>query len=138
MSKSYDEKREAFDRLCDPRLERAVKAIELLANLARKSDYAWTDQKLQQMLDSLDDAVDVVAKAFGASAGSAPAPAEERSVDGLAHKACGGGVVSAPVQIDQRAEVRWAYDALKRGDTALAKERLSRVIKVWIEEEKSR
>lgn len=139
MPKTFDEKRADFDRLCDPRLEKAIKSIELLANLARKADYAWTPQKLQRMLDSLDDAVDVVATAFGASEGPAPAPAGEAA---RAASPAGGSdtreVVAAPVQIDQRAEVRWAYDALRRGDEELAKARLHLVIEAWIDEEQNR
>jgi hypothetical protein len=135
MAKTFDEKRSDFDRMLEGRLPKAVKAVELLANLARKSDYAWTPAGLQTMLDQLDDAVDAVAKAFGASEGQAPAPVEandqiETSTMGEVARA------TSPVKIDQRAEVRWAHDALRRGDTELAEARLRVVIKAWLEEGK--
>jgi hypothetical protein len=133
MPKTFDEKRVDFDRMLEGRLPKAVKAVELLANLARKSDYAWTPSVLQTMLDQLDDAVDMVAKAFGASEGPAPAPST-----GETQAAPVGEVprAASPVIIDQRAEVRWAHDALRRGNTELAEARLKLVIKAWIEEER--
>ena len=129
MPASYDEKREAFQRMLAGRLPKAVKAVELLANLSRRQDYEWLPAELQGMLDQLDDAVDMVSEAFGAGVKASPAPAPA-PVE----------VVEAPggrVEIDQRAEVRWAYDALKRGDMMFAKDRMQRVIKFWIEEEKA-
>ena len=129
MPASYDEKREAFQRMLAGRLPKAVKAVELLANLSRRQDYEWLPAELQGMLDQLDDAVDMVSEAFGAGVKASPVPAPA-PVE----------VVEAPggrVEIDQRAEVRWAYDALKRGDMMFAKDRMQRVIKFWIEEEKA-
>lgn len=138
MAKTYDEKREDFARMLEGRLPKAVKAVELLANLARKSDYAWTPAELQAMLDQLDDAVDMVATAFGASVPTAPTAEAPAAKDGpdTTQRSETAGPAEVAVKIDQRAEVRWAYDALKRGDRELAKNRIERVIKVWIEEEK--
>lgn len=138
MAKSFDEKRSDFDRMLDGRLPKAVKAVELLANLARKSDYAWTPSVLQTMLDQLDDAVDMVAQAFGASAPTATSERAPAAVDGpdTTQRSDPGGQTEVAVKIDQRAEVRWAHDALRRGDTELAEARLKLVIKAWIEEEK--
>lgn len=127
---TYDEKREAFQRMLAGRLPKAVKAVELLANLSRKQDYAWTGTELQALLDQLDDAVDMVAKAFGVSEGPAPAPTGEVA------RAASPTPTAEVVHLDQRAEVRWAHDALRRGDKALAENRLSRVINHWIKEEK--
>jgi len=131
MAISYDEKREAFQRMLAGRLPKAVSAVRLLANLSRKQDYAWLPAEVQAVLDQLDDAVDVVSVSFGVGAAPAPALAPAPAPAPVAAEAPGGRV-----EIDQRAEVRWAYDALKRGDHGLAKERMHRVIKVWIEEEK--
>ena len=150
MAKTFDEKRADFDRMLEGRLPKAVKAIELLANLARKSDYAWTPAVLQTMLDQLDDAVDMVAQAFGSAAPASPPPpatgehrtsAPEQVTDAPVEARAGGGgrdqvvpPTGAQVKLDQRAEVRWAHDALRRGDTELAEARLKLVIKAWIEE----
>lgn len=103
MAKSFDEKRSDFDRMLDGRLPKAVKAVELLANLARKSDYAWTPSVLQTMLDQLDDAVDMVAKSFGASAG--PAPASN------AGGSCEVGLTPAPTEAAGAASVRGGSEA---------------------------
>lgn len=135
MPKTHDEKREAFQRMLAIRLPKAVKAIELLANLARKGDYAWTNAVLQDMTDQLDAAFDVVASAFGIELDQEGAPpggyapgmlSANEIVDDYEHKAAA---------YDQRSEVRWAYDALSRGDNELAKDRLRRVVEYWLEEE---
>jgi hypothetical protein len=131
MAKSFDEKRDDFDRMLEGRLPKALKAIELLTNLARKSDYAWTPAILQGMLDQLDDAVDAVAAAFGA-----PAPAPTSSPDAPLEFVAPSVQLAAPILIDQRAEVRWALDAIRRGNLELAEARLKLVIKAWKEEER--
>lgn len=132
---TYDEKREAFQRMLAGRLPKAVKAVELLANLSRKQDYAWTGTELQALLDQLDDAVDMVAKAFGAAPAESPPKEPEPAPYKLSLAA---HVAEQAVHLDQRAEVRWAHDALRRGDKALAENRLSRVISHWIKEEKKK
>lgn len=138
MAKTFDEKRNDFDRMLEGRLPKALKAVELLTNLARKSDYAWTPAVLQSMLDQLDDAVDMVATAFGASAPTATPERAPAAVDGpeTAQRSEPGGQTGVAVKIDQRAEVRWAHDALRRGNTELAEARLRLVIKAWNEEER--
>lgn len=117
-----ESKREKFQRMLDVRLPKAVKAIGLLMNLGRKSDYEYSTLERREMLDMLYDAVDEVADAFGAP------PTDEGDT---APEATPGGEVA----MDQRAEVRWAYEALRRGDKKLAENRLHRVIVAWIDEE---
>lgn len=131
MTASYDEKREAFQRMLAGRLPKAVKAVELLANLSRKSDYAWTSPELQSMVDQLEDALDMVLQSFGVPTTGEPEPAPAP----LPAKPAADGQLA--VGIDQRAEVRWAHDALRRGDKELAENRLTRVIGYWIKEGKA-
>ena len=57
-------KRDKFDRMFEPRLEKAVKAISLLGNLARKSDYEWTNKQIQGMLDALHNEIDILMEKF--------------------------------------------------------------------------
>jgi len=139
MPKTHYEKRDAFQRMMGGRLPKAVKAVELLANLARGSDYAWTNAELQGMTDQLDDAVDTVLSAFGIetatvddyvqAAGEAPSdiiadiPLKEADSDKLT--------------VNVRSEVKWSYDALKRGDKKLAEDRLRRAVEAIIAEEAS-
>jgi hypothetical protein len=133
MPKTFDEKREAFQRMLEGRLPKAVKSVELLANLSRKSDYEYLSSEVLGMLDQLDRAVDGVAEAFGCKVeviADAEVPVEPPAAPPRADG-------EAVVDLDQRAEVRWAYDALKRGDSKLAKDRLRRVIEHWIEEDRT-
>lgn len=58
-------KQEKFNRMLVARLPKAVKSIELLANLSRKSDYEWFGAQIDDMLDQLEGAVDGVMDAFG-------------------------------------------------------------------------
>lgn len=122
-------KREKFQRMLAIRLPKAVDAIRLLANLSRRADYEWSTAELSKLITELDDAVDNVADAFGVEKlGSAP----------LDPPAPAAPVGPEPVtDVYERSEVRWAYDALRRGDTALAKDRLRKVIALWIEQEKA-
>ncbi len=68
MAKTFEEKNAKFNDMMNSRLPKAEKAIELLGNLSRKSDYAWTDKELQAVMDRLDDAIDGVMEAFGVAA----------------------------------------------------------------------
>lgn len=126
---TMETKRQKFQRMLAIRLPKAVKAVELLGNLARKSDYEWSTLELQNMADTLDDAVDDVLEKFGKKPVAAePEPAE------LTYHPVDGADYVAP---EQRSEVRWAHDALKRGDKKLAEDRLRRVIEHWIAEERA-
>lgn len=143
MAKTFDEKREAFQRMRDARLGKALKAIELLGNLARKSGYEYLSSEVLEMLDQLDSAVDTVADAFGCKTEvetneepvAEPVSLAEFSrlggYDGHVAAVAGG---AEGVDLDQRAEIRWAFDALKRGDKKLAINRLERVLQVWQKE----
>lgn len=125
-----ESKNEKFNRMMAVRLPKAIKAIELLSNLSRKSDYEWTQHELQSMTDQLDDAVDSVLSAFGV----APAPEEAEKMVDTASEPAETPADPKFVEVVDRSEVKWAYDALLRSDVDLAKNRLARVLTKWIAE----
>lgn len=142
MTKSYDEKREAFQRMLAGRLPKAVKSVELLANLSRKSDYAWTNSELQQMVDQLDDAVDAVMKSFGLDQ-EEPAPktmpATEDPVAAfmLGDYAEDVTMVEAPgpgtaIPGRDRSDIRAALRQLQAGDTKRGTEALRKIVSGWV------
>lgn len=137
MAKTYDEKRRDFQRMLEGRLPKAVKAIELLSNLARKSDYAWLSSELQSMIDQIDDAVDGVMDAFGLGEEPARPATDGPDTTQRSEPETVGSSLTAVSQ-DHRAEVRWAYDALRRGDLELAEARMKLVIADWIEGDRGR
>lgn len=130
-------KNEKFLRMLNGRLPKAIKAIELLANLSRKSDYEWTPAQLQSMFDQLDDAVDVVAGAFGALPSTPPGKVDQPP----ASPAEGEVDVLALMQAEQRrmlvnddrvSSFRLVLEARRVGDEELAKATLDAIIDRWL------
>lgn len=119
-----DTKREKFRRILAIRLPKAIKAVELLTNLSRKSDYEWSTTELQDMVNQLDDAVDGVLASFGV-----PSAAEPQDV----HPTVDDTDVDDGdnLELDEQHEVRWAYDCIRRGDVEVAEARLRRLIVSW-------
>lgn len=128
--KTYDEKREAFDRMLEGRLPKAVKAIELLSNLSRKSDYAWTNAQLQSMIDQLDDAVDGVMKAFGIDT-PAEEPAAPVATEAPTSTPEPRATVSAAVDGFDKTRIKKAYLRIARGDRIHGMRDLRGVILSW-------
>lgn len=128
--KTYDEKREAFDRMLEGRLPKAVKSVELLANLSRKSDYAWTNAQLQEMIDKLDDAVDSVMKAFGVEAQVVVEAPEEPAVSRPV-EAPVADVERAAVSGFDKTKIKQAYLRIARGDRVHGMRDLRGVILGW-------
>ncbi|NBC11665.1 MAG: hypothetical protein GVY24_08065 [Planctomycetes bacterium] len=89
-------------------------AQRAIASVARREIGAGDAQRV---LDTLDHAVEQVAETLG-------------------DKVSGDGTPSVAAR--HRSEVRWAYDALTRGDSKLASARLKLVIHDWNHEEKTR
>lgn len=58
------DKAKAFSELASSRLTKAVNAIELLANLANKTNYEYTDAQVASIKGHLDSAVKYVNDAF--------------------------------------------------------------------------
>ena len=128
--KTYDEKREAFDRMLEGRLPKAVKAIELLSNLSRKGDYAWTNAQLQSMIDQLDDAVDGVMKAFGVET-TADEPKSEAVAPAPFPEPRATVSVSAAVDGFDKTRIKKAYLRIASGDRVHGMRDLRGVILGW-------
>lgn len=113
-----------FQSLRDTRLPKAVKAVELLGNLAR---YEHSEQEAKDLVNAIGDAADDLDAIFAKrwSWADTPAPTEPapppRATSVPPGTADGGASFEA--------EVRWALDAIKRGDTKLAENRLKRILK---------
>lgn len=113
-----------FQSLAETRLPKAEKAVSLLKNLVR---YAHGEQEARDLVNALSAALDEVDAAFAkkwgwddpepVSAAPEPAPRPASIPQG---KAEGGASFEA--------EIRWALDAIRRGDKELADNRLSRVL----------
>lgn len=110
-----------FQSLRDTRLPKAEKAIGLLKNLVR---YSHEEQEAKDVVNAIADATDdldaVFAKKWGWAAEEPPAPADTPVSSVPVGTAEGGASFEA--------EVRWALDALKRGDKKLAENRLGRIL----------
>ena len=66
-------KRDRFVRLCEMRTEKAIRAIELLGNLAAPH-YAWTPEDLERVHVALMDAIERTFTRFEARAPRGEAP----------------------------------------------------------------
>jgi hypothetical protein len=122
-------KNEKFTRMLETRLPKAEKSVTLLANLARKSDYEWTDAQMQELMDRLDDAVDVVAAAFGVG-GSKPESAPiDAATDGLEPNHTIQQV--GPVNSFDKMAIKAAYMEIAKGDRAQGMKALRKVILGW-------
>lgn len=86
-------KQDKFARMLDIRLPKALKAIDLLTNLSRKSDYEWTEEQANDMITALDKATTRVEYAFTGLASvieALPEPAPAVDVPVHAPGAVGG------------------------------------------------
>lgn len=63
-NKTSNDKRENFLRLAEARMEKALKSISLLGNLANKSSYEYTDEEVEMMFSALEDMVAEVRSEF--------------------------------------------------------------------------
>ena len=111
-----------FHELRDKRLPVALSKIKLLGNLGRPS-YGATEAERREIVGTLQAAVDGLRAAYKLSAvqpaASAPPPPPRPS---------GVPVGTAEGGASFEAEVRWAIDAIRRGDHKLAEARLKRCL----------
>lgn len=111
-----------FQSLRDTRLPKALHATGLLGNLAR---YDHSEQEAKDLVNAVLDAADDIdatfAKKWGWADAPAPTPAPAPRATIPQGTADGGASFEA--------EVRWALDAVKRGDTKLAENRLKRILR---------
>ena len=66
------DKRDAFKRLSKPRIEKACKAIKLLCNLSRRSQYEYTNLEAVQIKQALENELEGVIKSFKIEANEKP------------------------------------------------------------------
>jgi hypothetical protein len=132
-------KAEKFHRLRDARLPKAVHAITLMGNLSGPN-YEWTPQEAEKLIGELRDAVEDVAKEYGVGAPTTPVP-ESQGATSPEPPHPKTQRVSAPADVETvsdqfivdggataLSEIRWAYDAIRRGDHKLAANRLHRIL----------
>lgn len=136
MNDRPETKREKFERLRDARLPKITHAMGILANLGG-SAYEASPADKAAVVAELQASVDNVAAEFGVAQAAPiveeaskpierPTPKAKVCTDGDAQPGdpAEGGATA-------RSEIAWAFDALQRGDTKLAKNRLKRVIDMW-------
>jgi hypothetical protein len=109
-----------FHELRDKRLSVALSKIDLLGNLGRPS-YGATEAEKREIVERLGEALCVLRKAYKLDR-PAPAPAAPPRPSRVPSGTADGGATF-------EAEVRWAIDAILRGESALAEERLRRCLK---------
>ena len=56
-----------FKRLAEARMDKAIRAIRLIANLSNRSNYTYTDEEAKKLIKALDDEVRLVKFKFSAS-----------------------------------------------------------------------
>jgi hypothetical protein len=108
-----------FAELRDKRMPVALRKIELLGNLGRPS-YGATEAERRAIVDRLDQAVSALRRAYKLAEPQHPPPASPRP-SGVPRGTAQGGA-------SFEAEVRWAIDAIRRGDHKLAEGRLKRCL----------
>ena len=52
-----EDKHDKFVRLVEPRVARAIKAIELIGNLSSRSSYTYSDEEAGQVFEALETAL---------------------------------------------------------------------------------
>ena len=129
-----------FHTLRDTRLPKVEKAISLLHNLVR---YDHSEQDAKDLVNTINDAADdldaVFAKKWGWQDDEVveriPVTIDDPDDEAVYHT---GAYIERKVHVPQgtadggasfEAEVRWALDAIKRGDKKLAANRLERILK---------
>lgn len=63
-AKKQAAKRERFIKLGNVRINKAIKAVGLLRNLANRNSYTFTEADVQKLLDPLNEILDSVENAF--------------------------------------------------------------------------
>lgn len=115
-----------FQSLQETREPKALKAVTLLGNLAR---YQHSEDEAKVMLNRLADAVDKADHAFAKKWGWTDDPIEQWTPEAEMRELSAVPQGTAEGGASFEAEIRWAIDALKRGDTKLAQNRLTRILK---------
>lgn len=114
------DKREAFKRLSKPRIQKAIKSIQLVGNLSR-SQYEYSTQEAHQLIADLEVEVNKLRKLY--------------KIDQLRSQTSGDLKRDPDPEIEQAAPealswASWALDRLLFGDPKAAKEMLQKAIKI--------
>ena len=114
------DKREAFKRLSKPRIQKAIKSIQLVGNLSR-SQYEYSTQEAHQLIADLDAEIDKLRKLY--------------KIDQLRTNTSGDLKPDPDPEIEQASGeslswASWALDRLLMGDPKAAKEMLIKAIKI--------
>ena len=113
-------KREAFKRLSKPRIQKAIKSIQLVGNLSR-SQYEYSTQEAHQLIADLDAEVNKLRKLY--------------KIEQVRSNTSGDLKQDPDPEIEQAAPealswASWALDRLLFGDPKAAKEMLIKAIKI--------
>lgn len=95
-----------FRRLRDSRLDRTAQAVRLMGTLANRQEYDYTLEEAEELVRTLQAAVNDVAAAFQL------APRGTTSLD--------RGVIAMRQRALDHSYAAWAFDSLRRGDTRAA------------------
>lgn len=114
------DKREAFKRLSKPRIQKAIKSIQLVGNLSR-SQYEFTSLEAQQLIEDLEVEVNKLRKLY--------------KIEQVRSQTSGDLKPDPDPEIEQAAPealswASWALDRLLFGDPKAAKEMLQKAIKI--------
>jgi len=112
------DKREAFQRLSKPRIEKAIKGIQLLGNLSRKSQYEYSTLEVSQMIGALEAEIEGIKKLYKFDQQvkqSRPEPDPDPEIE--------------QIEPESASWVAWALDRLIQGDPKAATEMLKRGLK---------
>lgn len=132
-------KRQKFERLHDARAPKVIHAIELLENLGR-SGYDVDLQRARETVTAIRSRTNAVAAAWGLEDRKSILPTAAKVTtdnDGFPGTHIERTHHGMPPAVPQRtarggatfeAEIRWAIDALRRGDVELAENRLRRIL----------
>lgn len=129
-----------FHALRDTRLPKAEKAISLLRNLVR---YDHSEQDAKDLVNTINDAADDLDAVFAKKwdwqdeeiVERVPVTIDDPNDDTVYHT---GAYIERKVHVPQGtaqggasfdASLRWALDALRRGDTKLAENQIVRILK---------
>ena len=113
-------KREAFKRLSKPRIQKAIKSIQLVGNLSR-SQYEYSTQEAHQLIADLEVEVNKLRKLY--------------KIEQVRSNTSGDLKQDPDPEIEQAAPealswASWALDRLLFGDPKAAKEMLQKAIKI--------
>jgi len=111
-------KRETFRRLLDSRLPKTLKSIKLLGNLSRKGQYEYTHLEAQELIKGLKNEVMTLATKFKVTT-TTPEPiatAPDTPTEGELDR-------------NDRGNLAWAHDMLRRGQTKDATTLITRILK---------